>query len=73
MDLAPWAMSEALEDGVVQDPERYFRLIGTEVDRLNAMVGDLFELSRRAREPGEHRLTSRERHTPRGMAFVCLP
>ncbi|NUK25778.1 sensor histidine kinase [Streptomyces lunaelactis] len=40
------AMSEALEDGVVQDPERYFRLIRTEVDRLNSMVGDLFELSR---------------------------
>ncbi|UYQ65224.1 HAMP domain-containing histidine kinase [Streptomyces peucetius] len=40
------AMSEALEDGVVQDPERYFRQIRTEVDRLNSMVGDLFELSR---------------------------
>ncbi|MFD7441313.1 sensor histidine kinase [Streptomyces sp. NPDC059909] len=40
------AMSEALEDGVVQDPERYFKQIRTEVDRLNGMVGDLFELSR---------------------------
>ncbi|MFD7615030.1 sensor histidine kinase [Streptomyces sp. NPDC059828] len=40
------AMSEALEDGVVKDPERYFRQIRTEVDRLNGMVGDLFELSR---------------------------
>ncbi|MDH2393075.1 HAMP domain-containing sensor histidine kinase [Streptomyces sp. HNM0663] len=40
------AMSEALEDGVVQDPERYFTQIRTEVDRLNGMVGDLFELSR---------------------------
>ncbi|MFE7779359.1 sensor histidine kinase [Streptomyces sp. NPDC057445] len=40
------AMAEALEDGVVQDPERYFRQIRTEVDRLNGMVGDLFELSR---------------------------
>ncbi|MFC5803368.1 sensor histidine kinase [Streptomyces formicae] len=40
------AMSEALEDGVVQDPERYFKQIRTEVDRLNEMVGDLFELSR---------------------------
>ncbi|MET9424843.1 HAMP domain-containing sensor histidine kinase [Streptomyces sp. NPDC006540] len=40
------AMSEALEDGVVQDPDRYFRQIRTEVDRLNSMVGDLFELSR---------------------------
>jgi signal transduction histidine kinase len=40
------AMAEALEDGVVQDPERYFRQIGAEVERLNSMVGDLFELSR---------------------------
>jgi signal transduction histidine kinase len=40
------AMSEALEDGVVQDPDRYFRQIRVEVDRLNSMVGDLFELSR---------------------------
>ncbi|WP_175408051.1 sensor histidine kinase KdpD [Streptomyces sp. TRM64462] len=40
------AMSEALEDGVVKDPARYHRLIRTEVDRLNSMVGDLFELSR---------------------------
>ncbi|MEW2548458.1 HAMP domain-containing sensor histidine kinase [Streptomyces sp. NPDC047002] len=39
------AMSEALEDGVVQDPARYFRQITAEVDRLNSMVGDLFELS----------------------------
>ncbi|WP_326694472.1 sensor histidine kinase [Streptomyces sp. NBC_01766] len=40
------AMSEALEDGVVADPIRYHRRMRTEVDRLNAMVGDLFELSR---------------------------
>ncbi|MER5884963.1 HAMP domain-containing sensor histidine kinase [Streptomyces sp. NPDC001941] len=40
------AMSEALEDGVVDDPARYHRQIRTEVDRLNSMVGDLFELSR---------------------------
>ncbi|WP_046496853.1 sensor histidine kinase [Streptomyces odonnellii] len=40
------AMSEALEDGVVQDPDRYFRQIRAEVERLNSMVGDLFELSR---------------------------
>ncbi|GHF23217.1 MULTISPECIES: sensor histidine kinase [Streptomyces] len=40
------AMSEALEDGVAEDPQRYFRQIRTEVDRLNSMVGDLFELSR---------------------------
>ncbi|CAM5714198.1 sensor histidine kinase [Streptomyces aurantiogriseus] len=40
------AMSEALEDGVAADPERYLRQIRTEVERLNGMVGDLFELSR---------------------------
>ncbi|MEU7283183.1 HAMP domain-containing sensor histidine kinase [Streptomyces sp. NPDC045431] len=40
------AMSEALEDGVAPDPQRYFRQMRTEVDRLNAMVGDLFDLSR---------------------------
>ncbi|WP_435611396.1 sensor histidine kinase [Streptomyces sp. bgisy159] len=40
------AMSEALEDGVAADPHRYLRQIRTEVERLNDMVGDLFELSR---------------------------
>ncbi|MEV7422599.1 MULTISPECIES: sensor histidine kinase [unclassified Streptomyces] len=40
------AMSEALEDGVAADPDRYLKQIRTEVERLNAMVGDLFELSR---------------------------
>lgn len=40
------AMSEALEDGVATDPGRYLRQIRTEVERLNDMVGDLFELSR---------------------------
>nr|WP_205379312.1 HAMP domain-containing sensor histidine kinase [Streptomyces sp. SID7805] len=40
------AMAEALEDGVVADPARYHRQMCTEVDRLNSMVGDLFELSR---------------------------
>ncbi|KNE79623.1 MULTISPECIES: sensor histidine kinase [Streptomyces] len=40
------AMAEALEDGMAADPNRFFRQIRTEVDRLNAMVGDLFELSR---------------------------
>ncbi|MGK4579101.1 sensor histidine kinase [Kitasatospora sp. HPMI-4] len=40
------AMAEALEDGVVEDPARYHRQIRTETDRLNAMVSDLFELSR---------------------------
>ncbi|MER6211673.1 histidine kinase dimerization/phospho-acceptor domain-containing protein, partial [Streptomyces sp. NPDC001642] len=36
------AMSEALEDGVAADPDRYLRQIRTEVERLNDMVGDLF-------------------------------
>lgn len=40
------AMSEALEDGLAEDPPRYFRQIRTEVERLDSMVGDLFELSR---------------------------
>ncbi|MFJ7157118.1 sensor histidine kinase [Streptomyces sp. NPDC101118] len=40
------AMAEALEDGVVDDPARYHRRIRTEVERLDTMVGDLFELSR---------------------------
>ncbi|NGO79079.1 HAMP domain-containing histidine kinase [Streptomyces sp. YC504] len=40
------AMAEALEDGMAAEPERYFRQIRTEVERLNGMVGDLFELSR---------------------------
>ncbi|MGW0737001.1 sensor histidine kinase [Streptomyces sp. NPDC002851] len=40
------AMAEALEDGVAAEPERYLRQIRTEVERLNSMVGDLFELSR---------------------------
>ncbi|RFU82625.1 sensor histidine kinase [Streptomyces triticagri] len=40
------AMAEALEDGVAADPGRYLTRMRTEVDRLNGMVGDLFELSR---------------------------
>ncbi|MCX4767871.1 HAMP domain-containing histidine kinase [Streptomyces sp. NBC_01275] len=40
------AMSEALEDGVAADPDRYLKQIRVEVERLNGMVGDLFELSR---------------------------
>ncbi|MEG3626930.1 sensor histidine kinase [Streptomyces poriticola] len=40
------AMAEALEDGVAADPDRYLKQIRTEVERLNDMVGDLFELSR---------------------------
>ncbi|PJE99683.1 two-component sensor histidine kinase [Streptomyces carminius] len=40
------AMAEALEDGIAEDPDRYHRQIRSEVERLSAMVGDLFELSR---------------------------
>ncbi|MFI1398181.1 sensor histidine kinase [Streptomyces sp. NPDC020681] len=40
------AMAEALEDGVAAEPERYYRQIRAEAERLNTMVGDLFELSR---------------------------
>ncbi|MFJ9821751.1 sensor histidine kinase [Streptomyces sp. NPDC101151] len=40
------AMAEALEDGVAPDPDRYYRQIRTETERLNNMVGELFELSR---------------------------
>jgi signal transduction histidine kinase len=40
------AMTEALEDGLVDDPSRYHAQIRTEVDRMVRMVDDLFELSR---------------------------
>jgi signal transduction histidine kinase len=40
------AMAEALEDGVVEDPQRYLSRMRVEVDRLSGMVDDLFELSR---------------------------
>ncbi len=43
------AMAEALEDGVVADPAtvtRYHAQIRAEVDQLNDLVSDLFELSR---------------------------
>ncbi|MGZ4450804.1 MAG: sensor histidine kinase [Nocardioides sp.] len=40
------AMTEALEDGMAPDPERYRRQIRVEVDRMVRMVDDLFELSR---------------------------
>ena len=39
------AMSEALEDGMVDDPARYHRQISAEVNRTVRMVDDLFELS----------------------------
>lgn len=43
------AMTEALEDGVVDDPDvvgRYHSSIRVEADRLSGLVDDLFELSR---------------------------
>jgi signal transduction histidine kinase len=40
------AMAESLEDGMAEDPARYYRQIRTEVDRMVRMVDDLFELSR---------------------------
>jgi signal transduction histidine kinase len=43
------AMTEALEDGVVSDPESvadYHRRIRIETDRMTRLVDDLFELSR---------------------------
>ncbi|MBO1330369.1 sensor histidine kinase KdpD [Streptomyces sp. VRA16 Mangrove soil] len=40
------AMAEALEDGVAADPGRYLTQMRTEVEHLDGMVGDLFELSR---------------------------
>ncbi len=40
------AMAEALEDGVVDDPELYYKQIALSVGRLNQMVEDLFDLSR---------------------------
>lgn len=39
------AMSEALEDGMVDDASRYHRQISAEVNRTVRMVDDLFELS----------------------------
>jgi signal transduction histidine kinase len=43
------AMAEALEDGIVSDPEgvaEYHRRIRIETDRMTQLVDDLFELSR---------------------------
>ena len=40
------AMTEALEDGLAEDPARYHRQMRAEVDRMVRMVDDLFELSR---------------------------
>lgn len=43
------AMVEALDDGVVEDGDetaRYYATIRREIDRMDRMIGDLFELSR---------------------------
>jgi signal transduction histidine kinase len=40
------AMTEALEDGLADDPGRYHAQMRAEVDRMVRMVDDLFELSR---------------------------
>jgi signal transduction histidine kinase len=40
------AMTEALEDGLAEDPRRYHAQMRAEVDRMVRMVDDLFELSR---------------------------
>jgi signal transduction histidine kinase len=40
------AMSEALEDGMVETPDVYYKQILGSVDRLSGMVDDLFDLSR---------------------------
>jgi signal transduction histidine kinase len=40
------AMTEALEDGLADDPPRYYRQMRSEVDSMVRMVDDLFELSR---------------------------
>lgn len=40
------AIAEILEDGLSAEPDRHARQLGTHVTRLQALVGDLFELSR---------------------------
>ena len=40
------AMAEALEDGLADEPETYYKQIGASVQRLSALVDDLFDLSR---------------------------
>ena len=40
------AMAEALEDGMVEDQDRYLRSMRTKIEQLSGMVDDLFELSK---------------------------
>ena len=49
------AMTEALQDGVAPDPQRYYRQLHEEVDRLSGMVDDLLALSRL--QSGERQLS----------------
>ncbi|WP_130014545.1 sensor histidine kinase [Serinicoccus sediminis] len=47
-------MAEALEDGIIADPDDYHRRIRAEADRMTVMVDDLLELSRlRSAAPGD--------------------
>lgn len=52
------ALSEGLEDGVVDDVPGALRQMRTTVDRMTGLVGDLFELSRLASAPAPRRRTS---------------
>jgi signal transduction histidine kinase len=40
------AMAEALEDGMVDEPNRYYQQMRSQVDRMSGMIDDLNELSR---------------------------
>jgi signal transduction histidine kinase len=40
------AMAEALEDGMAEQPDLYYKQIRAQVDQLSGMVDDLFDLSR---------------------------
>lgn len=40
------AMAEALEDGMVDEPKRYYLQLRSQVDRMSGMIDDLNELSR---------------------------
>jgi signal transduction histidine kinase len=40
------AMAEALEDGMVDEPKRYYLQMRSQVDRMSGMIDDLNELSR---------------------------
>jgi signal transduction histidine kinase len=40
------AMAESLEDGMAEDPQRYYGQMRAQVDRMTGMVDDLNELSR---------------------------